>query len=64
MRHPLSAELQALLAEYRDAAAQVKYRDQLIEEAQRDLRNKNEDYQIAKYKMEEALKALIEECDE
>jgi hypothetical protein len=62
MRPPLEPNIQAALVTYRDELKQAEYRLTLLREAERDLKNKNADYQAAVERMEAALAALISEC--
>jgi hypothetical protein len=62
MRPVLTPEQQVALVEYTAERRQLHYRLELLREAERDLRNKTVDYQIAQERTEQALSRLLAEC--
>lgn len=61
MRPVLTPEIQSALVTYMDERRQAAYRLTLVREAERDLKNKKEDYEIAHTRSESALASLIAE---
>jgi len=64
VRPPLTPAQQHALVTYRDELKQAAYRLGLVRDAERDLKNKKEDYTLAHERAEAALAALISECHE
>jgi hypothetical protein len=64
MRPPLTPAQQHALVTYCDELKQAEYRLILLREAERDMKNKKSDYEMAHERSEAALVALIAECHE
>jgi len=62
VKPPLTPVLQYALITYRDELKQAEYRLTLLRDAERDVKNKKAEYEMAHERANSALAVLISEC--